>query len=499
MRSKNPAMPPSSKTLAHPNLILGICCLSLLVVSMDVTIVNVALPAMRRDLNATISGLQWVVDAYTLVVASLLMLSGSMADRFGRRRVFQIGMALFTVGSVLCSLAPTINCLVAFRAVQGLGASMLNPVALSIITNTFHEPKARAKAIGVWGAMAGVSLSLGPIIGGALTESIGWRSIFWVNLPIGLLALLLTALFVPESKAAQPRAFDPIGQILILVLLASLTCAVIEGPQAGWGSLQTMGLFAISFVALILFLVYEHRCPGPLLDLRFFRSVPFSSATLIAVCSFSAFAGFLFLNAIYLQQARGFSAITTGLCTLPLALMSMVCAPLSGRMVAHHGTLRSLLFAGCAIFTSGLLLTWLTASTSLPFLLLAYLIFGAGFGMVNIPITHTAISGMPRSQAGVAAAVASTSRQVGASLGVAVAGTFIGASRVQELGFAQASHPYWWVVAGAGAAIGLLGWISSTAWAHESARSVAHLLADHHEGHKNPHDLAETNPIPGKS
>ena len=170
---------------AHPNLVLGICCLSLLLVGMDVTIVNVALPAIQRDLHATISGLQWVIDAYTLVIASLLMLAGSTADRLGRRRVFQYGLALFTLGSLLCSLAPGIRGLVAFRVVQGLGASMLNPVALSIISNTFQERQARARAIGVWGAVAGISLAIGPLLGGALTQNVGWRSIFWINLPIG--------------------------------------------------------------------------------------------------------------------------------------------------------------------------------------------------------------------------------------------------------------------------------------------------------------------------
>ena len=170
----------------RPNLILGICCLSLLLIGMDVTIVNVALPSIQRDLHATLAGLQWVIDAYTLVIASLLMLAGSMADRFGRRRVFQTGLAVFTLGSLLCSLAPDIRGLIAFRAVQGLGATMLNPVAMAIITQTFQEPKARARAIGFWGATAGVSLALGPLLGGALTQSMGWRAIFWINLPIEL-------------------------------------------------------------------------------------------------------------------------------------------------------------------------------------------------------------------------------------------------------------------------------------------------------------------------
>ena len=305
----------TGKQSVHPNGILAICCMSLLIVGMDVTIVNVALPAIQRDLHATLSGLQWVVDAYTLVVASLLMFSGSVSDRVGRRRVFQIGLVMFTAGSVLCSLAGSIGQLVAFRAIQGLGASMLNPVALSIIANAFPQPKDRARAVGIWGAVAGVSFALGPPLGGALTQSIGWRSIFWINLPIGLIAVVLAALYVPESKAARARAFDPVGQLLVFVFLVAVTYAVIDGPHAGWHSTQTVGLFSLSAASLAGFLFYEARRKEPLLNLRFFRSVPFSTAALLAVCAFASFAGFLFLNALYLQQVRGFSALRTGLYT----------------------------------------------------------------------------------------------------------------------------------------------------------------------------------------
>ncbi len=462
----------------HPNLILGICCLSLLVVGMDVTIVNVALPSIRRDLHASISGLQWVIDAYTMVVASLLMLAGSMADRFGRRRVFQSGLALFTFGSLLCSLAPGIRGLIACRAIQALGATMLNPVAMSIITNTFQDPKARARAIGVWGATVGISMALGPLLGGALTQTVGWRSIFWINLPIGGVAILLAALFIPESKAARARPIDPVGQVLVFAALACLTYGVIEGPHAGWNSELIVGLFVTSFVAVAALLVYEPRCASPLLDLRFFRSVPFSSATIIAICSFSAFSAFLFLNALYLQEVRGFSALRTGVCTLPLAGATMLCAPISGRLVGNYGTRLPLFIAGGAICLSALLLTRLAAGTSIPLMLLTYVIFGVGFGMVNTPITNTAVSGMPNGQAGVAAAIASTSRQVGAALGVAVAGTIVGAARAHGLDFPPATHPVWWLIAAGGATIFLLGWASNTPWAQATLRRAAHLLEE---------------------
>jgi EmrB/QacA subfamily drug resistance transporter len=416
----------------HPNLILAICCMSLLIVGMDVTIVNVALPSIQRDLHATLSGLQWIVDAYTLVVATLLMLSGSMSDRFGRRRVFQIGLTLFTLGSLLCSVAHTIGQLVGFRALQGLGASMLNPVALSIIANAFPDPKARAHAVGIWGAVAGLSLAVGPLVGGALTQSVGWRSIFWINLPIGIAAILLAARFVPESKAPRARAFDPIGQLLVFLTLASLTTGVIEGPHTGWTSPVILGLFATFAVSFVAFISYEPRRKDPLLDLRFFRSVPFSSATVLAICAFASFAGFLFLNALYLQQARGYSAFHTGLCTLPLAVMMMLSAPYSGRLVGRHGTLPSLLVAGAGFLLSTLILTRLTIGTPLALLLVAYSLFGLALGMINPAITNNAVAGMPLAQAGVAAAIASTGRQVGAALGVAVAGTVVATSPTPE-------------------------------------------------------------------
>jgi EmrB/QacA subfamily drug resistance transporter len=452
--------------------------MSLLIVGMDVTIVNVALPAIQHDLHATLSGLQWILDAYTLVVATLLMLSGSMSDRFGRRRVFQIGLVLFTAGSLLCSMAHSIGQLIGYRALQGLGASMLNPVALSIIANAFPDRKARAHAVGVWGAVAGVSLAIGPLIGGALTQAVGWRSIFWINLPIGLAAVALAARFVPESKAPRARAFDPVGQLLVFIGLASLTSAVIEGPHTGWTSWVIVGLFAASIAALTIFFLYEPRRKDPLVDLRFFHSVPFSSATLLAVCAFASFAGFLFLNALYLQQARGYSAFHTGLCTMPLAIMMMVSAPLSGRLVGHYGTRPPLLAAGAAFLLSTLMLTRLSIGTPLGLLLLAYGLFGLALGMVNPAITNNAVAGMPLSQAGVAAAIASTGRQVGAALGVAVAGTVVAASHAKGSDFTQATHPIWWIMTGCGVLVLLLGWASNTPWAHASTGRVAHLFGD---------------------
>jgi len=208
--------------------------MSLLIVGLDVTIVNVALPSIKGDLHASISGLQWIIDSYTLVLASLLMLSGSTADRLGRRRTFVLGLSVFVIASLLCSVAPNLTLLIAFRALQAVGGSMLNPVAMSIITNTFTVPRERAQAIGVWAAVMGLSMALGPAVGGLLVDSVGWRSIFWVNIPVGVCAIVLSLLFIPESRAARPRRVDIPGQILVITLLSSLTYGIIEAPERGW-------------------------------------------------------------------------------------------------------------------------------------------------------------------------------------------------------------------------------------------------------------------------
>jgi len=455
-------------------LVLAICCMSLLMVGLDNTIVNVALPSIGRDLHAHLSGLQWVVDAYTLVLASLLMLAGSTGDRIGRRRVFEIGLVVFSLGSLLCSLAPTLGFLIAFRMVQAVGGSMLNPVAMSIIRNVFTDARERAQAIGMWGATVGLSLALGPVVGGALTQSVGWPSIFWINVPIGLAALILTMRFVPESRAAHPRRLDPVGQVIVIVLLASLTYAIIEAPDHGWLSAQTLALFALSAASLAALIVYERRRIEPLLELRFFRSVPFSSASAIAVLSFAALGGFLFLNTLYLQEVRGLSALDAGLYTLPIAAMTLIFAPLSGRIVGRRGPRIGLLVGGVGIALAGALMTGITRTTAVDSLLPAYFLFGIGFGMVNPPITNTAVLGMPASQAGVAAAIASTSRQVGQTLGVAVVGAIAATSAgAVGRGFVSASHTGWWIIAACGAGVLALGFASTTRGALASAARVA--------------------------
>jgi EmrB/QacA subfamily drug resistance transporter len=473
----SPAAEPLSKSRRY--LVLAICCSSLFIVGLDTTILNVGLPSLKHDLHAPDSGLQWTIDAYGLVIASLLLFSGSMGDRFGRKRVFRTGLILFSAGSLLCSLAPGLGWLIVFRMIQAVGGSMLNPVAMAIITNTFTERRERARAIGVWGAVIGLSMALGPVLGGVLVDGIGWRSIFWINVPIGLAAMVLTGLFVPESKAPRARRFDPAGQLLVAATLGTLTYGIIEAPSAGWTSTQTIVMFVIAAVALVGLVIVETRREEALLDMRFFRSVPFSGATGIAVCAFAALGGFLFLNTLYLQNVRGYSALHAGLMTLPMAAFAAIMPPISGRLVGSRGPRPSLVVAGIALPASGLLLTFLGPLTSLVLLISAYVLFGIGFGMVNAPITNTAVSGMPVTQAGVAAAVASTSRQIGSALGVAILGSVAAHSAAGQVGRAAidpTSAPAWWIMVGCGVAIGVLGVLTTGSWARGTAERTAALF-----------------------
>ena len=467
------------------NAVLATCCLSLFMVSMDATIVNVALPDIRRELQASVSGLQWVIDAYTIILASFLMLGGATADRFGRRRVFRIGMSLFAFGSLVCSVAPSIEWLIAARVVQAAGGSMMNPVAMSIIVHTFTEPKAKARAIGIWGAVAGASLALGPLTGGMLTEALGWHAIFWINVPVCAVALWMTARYVPESRAPHPRRPDPVGQALLLVGLGTLVFAVIESGR-GAALARVAGVVAVlAFAGLV---AYERGRHQPLLDVRFFRSPPFSAATIIALSMFASQGGFLFLSSLYLQEVRGLSPFHAGLCILPVAAAMMLVSPLSGRLVGAFGTRPSLLVSGTMVSLSGVLLTQLRADTPMSYLLPAFAIFGVGLGMVNAPITFSAVSGMPRAQAGLASAVATTSRQIGISVGVALAGALAGEATGAHASawahFPDATHPFWWLVAGAGVVIFALGWLTTGAWAQARTARIAHLLEEPQGGRR---------------
>ncbi|HEX3737482.1 MAG TPA: MFS transporter [Solirubrobacterales bacterium] len=457
-------------------LVLAICCMSILIVGLDVTILNVALPSIQRDFGASVSGAQWTIDAYTLVIACLLLLAGSTGDRLGRRRTFQVGLFTFTVGSLLCSIAPGLGWLIAFRMLQAIGGSMLNPVAMSIVTNVFTEPRERARAIGWWGGVAGISIAGGPLVGGLLVQAIDWRAVFWVNVPVGIAAILLTAKFVPESKAPHPRRLDPVGQVLMILTLGLLVFGIIEAPNHGWGSSLILACFAGALLSGALLVFFESRHPEPLIDLRFFRSPPFSGAAIVSICAFLSMGGFLFLNTLYLQEVRDYSALHAGVALLPMAALMMFFSPLSGRLVGHRGPRPSLMIGGAAMFAAGLVSALPTGEPSDARLIVAYALIGAGLGWVNAAITNTAVAGMPREQAGVAAAVASTTRQLGSALGVAIIGSVI-ADHVTHVAagpaFTSASRVSWAIIALCGLIALSVGGLTTGAWGRRRAKANA--------------------------
>ncbi|QNP74640.1 MFS transporter [Streptomyces roseirectus] len=434
--------------------VLAVCCLSMFLVGLDTTIVNVGLPAIGRGLGADTRGLEWIVDAYTLVLASLLISSGALADRFGRRRVFQCGLAVFGAASLLCALAPSAGVLVAARAVQGVGASMLSPVALAIVVNAMPDAKERARAIGVWAAVFGLSTAAGPVTGGALLAGLDWRALFWINAPVVVAALLLSAVFVPESRAARPRRLDLPGQLLLTMVLAVVVGVLIEGPRLGWTSPVALAGYAWAVLAAAGFVWVESRRPEPLMDVRLFARPAFGGAVVGAVAVFVALNMTLLLNTLYLQHTRGWAPLAAGVATLPLAVGATVCAPWSGRMVGDKGPRLPLLLAGGFITAGALCLVRLTPHTSVLLLTAAYALIGVGFGFANAPITTTAVAGLPPARAGVAGAIASTARQLGAALGIALAGGLVTAAAPQEL--AHASRPGWILVAACGALLLLI-------------------------------------------
>ncbi|QBS39635.1 DHA2 family efflux MFS transporter permease subunit [Nocardia sp. CS682] len=444
-----PVAPSVPKTIRQAT-VLAVCCTAVVMANVDTTAVNVALPAIGRGLDGSVAGAQWVVAAYTLTLACLLTLSGSLADRIGRRTIFQIGLAIFAMSSLACSLAPSIGWLVAFRVMQAVGGSMLTPVAMAIISAVFTEPGQRVRAIGIWSGSVGIGMAAGPVIGGLLVETIGWEAVFWINVPIAVAALALTFLVVPQSKSERPRALDPVGQLLVIGVLGLLVFAIIEGPHRGWLAPETLGSFAGSAVCLAALLRYAPRHPHPLIDLRVFRSAPFTGAFVIAILAFAAMGGFLFLNTFYLQEIRHDSPLVAGLALVPMAAAMFVFGPMSGRIVAGRGA-RSALSTGAVVATAAAAVLTLTFDGSANLLLLiGYAMFGAGIGLIYTPITATAVAGLPPAQAGVAASLASTSRQIGQSLGVAVIGSLI------------ASHPGALTSAAAFRLPAHLGWLTIT-------------------------------------
>jgi len=474
-----PRRPAAAPAPARRWLVLGICCSSIFLVGLDSTALTVALPSIGQDLHVPVPGLQWTVDIYLLVLASLQMATGTAADRFGRRRVFQAGLALFAAGSLLCGLAPALGWLLAARAVQASGGSMLNPAAMSLITVTFPGRAERARAVSIWHAAFGVALAAGPLLGGQAAALAGWQGIFWLNIPIALAAAALAGRFVPDSRAARARRPDPAGQALVIVMLGSATYAIIEGPSAGWATPQIAGLFAAAAAALAGFIAWERRRAEPMIDLRLFRSVQFSGAIAAAAGTFAALGGFLFLTALYLQDARGLSPVAAGLHVAPMAAAVALSAPLAGRLVARRRTRAAMLIAGSALTVSCAGLAVAGGAAPIWYLAAVYALFGCGIGAANEPITYAALSGLPPAQAGLAGGINSCSRMVGQVLGVAIAGPVLMAHLhgPMRTGFAAAAFPAWCVLAGTGYAVLLAGVVATGRRAAATAARAAALFA----------------------
>jgi len=303
---------------------LGAMCFGLFMVMLDNTVVNLALPTIQRTLGSGLSGLQWIVDAFTLLLASLMLTGGTLGDLYGRKRAFMSGVAIFTAGSLFCALSPSVSVLIAGRAVQGIGAAAMMPVTLAIITNTFHDPTERAQAIGIWAGVSGTALALGPVIGGVMVDALGWQSIFYLNVPIGIIALVLTSRVVRESKNPEGRSLDIPGQLLAIVGLASLTYGFIEANTYGWGSTRLVTMFVVAGVTLTAFTLVELRTRSPMLDLSFFRNRTFFGANLVGLLVSFGFFSILFFLALFMQNVLGYTAAQAGVRQVPTTVAVMI-------------------------------------------------------------------------------------------------------------------------------------------------------------------------------
>ncbi len=405
-----------------PLLAIG---LGYLMVIVDATIVNVALPSIERDLGGGVSGLQWVIDAYTVVFAGLLLTGGSLGDRLGPRRVFDVGLGLFTIASAACALAPSVPVLIGARVAQGLGAAMLVPSSLALMRAAYQEPRERARAVGAWGAIAGVGAASGPILGGVLVGLISWRAVFVVNLPLGVLALALAARHLPKAGEASAAGGDPPGQVLGILGLTLLTLGLIEGGAAGFGS-PVAWIPLVAFVpSVAAFLATERKAADPMLPLSLFRRPTFSGATFVGLAINLGFYGQLFALSLYFQDLRHFTALTTGLALLPEGVFVAVASLLSGRLMGRTGPRRPMLaglLCGAAGF-AGLIV----AGSTTPYAVLVAPLIAAGFGMAfTMPAaTAAVIDAAPADRAGIASGVLNAARQTGGAIGVALLGTLI--------------------------------------------------------------------------
>jgi EmrB/QacA subfamily drug resistance transporter len=407
--------------------ILGVLCLSLLVVGLDNTILNVALPTLARDLHAATSQLQWMVDAYVLVFAGLLLTTGSLSDRYGRRSALAIGLVVFGLGSVMSAFSGSANTLIATRALMGIGGALIMPSTLSILTNVFPAEE-RSRAIGIWAGVSGLGIAIGPIVGGWLLSHFWWGSVFLVNVPVVIVALIGGRMIMPNSKDPSPDSLDPVGAVLSIVGLVSLVYGIIEAPAHGWGSPQTLGTFAFAAIVLVVFAVWEFRSDHPMLDVTFFENPRFTAANISIVLVFFALFGSLFFLTQYLQFVLGYTALQAGVRVAPLALVLMVGAPLAGRLTARLGN-KALVVIGMLAVALGLgYLGTLSVTSGYDHVLVALMILGLGMGTAMVPATESIMGSLPLAKAGVGSAMNDTTRQVGGALGVAILGSIFASS-----------------------------------------------------------------------
>jgi EmrB/QacA subfamily drug resistance transporter len=419
---------------------LVVLCLGLMVIIVDNSILNVALPTLsgapaEGGLGATDSDLQWIVDSYVLVFAGLLLTAGALGDRFGRYRALACGLTVFGVGSTAAAMSDSTTQLIAYRAVMGIGAAFIMPATLSIITDVFRDPKERGRAIGIWAGVAGLGIAIGPVTGGFLLEHFWWGSVLLVNLPIVVVGLVGSYFLIPDSRDPSGPRLDPPGVVLSVVGLASLVWALIEGPSEGWSSARVLGAFAAGLLLLVGFLVWESRTDHPMLDVAFFRNPRFSAASLGITLTFMAMMGMVFLLTQYLQAVRDFSPLEAGSLLLPMSLVMMVLAPYSARLVERFGS-KLVMGSGLLVISlSFVLQAGLTAGTPTLLVILMTLVLAVGMANVMAPATESIMGSLPREKAGVGSAVNDTTRQVGGALGVALLGSLMSSrygSRVES-------------------------------------------------------------------
>ena len=413
---------------------LGVLCLSLLIIVMDNTILNVAIPSLISDLNASNSEIQWIIDAYTLVFAGLLLTTGSLSDRFGRKGALQIGIVLFAMGSASAALSTSTLQLTASRAFMGIGGALIMPATLSILTNVFRDPRERGRAIAVWAGFSGLAVALGPVTGGLLLRHFEWSSVFWVNLPLGATALIAGYFLVPTSRDPNQGKLDPLGAALSIIGLGSLLFGIIEGPAKGWTDPLVVGGFAVGLIALASFITWELRTPTPMLDMRFFQNPRFTAANSAITLTFFAMFGSMFLMTQYWQFVHGYSPLGAGLRMIPYATTMMVVAPLSARIVERLGTKRVVTMGLLIMSTALAALSFIEATTPYPLAISMFCVMAAGMGMTMAPATESVMGSLPREKAGVGSAVNDTTRQMGGALGVAVIGSVVSSVYAGHIG-----------------------------------------------------------------